>query len=181
MIPQTSVSNGSRAFAPAKANYDLLGSLRTPQHPPQAKSNVQPPSDPFAALSTPASRTGSPFHFQQSLHPPTSSSATLLDIGVVAPQSRPPTTAPQTNVVKPAIFNDDEWTFTSSLPDHAHEVNVVNTSIHVNFLISRPPQLKNAILINSNISNNTTQPITDLTFQLAVTKVITCSFDMSEY
>ncbi|GAM83306.1 hypothetical protein ANO11243_012930 [Dothideomycetidae sp. 11243] len=151
----------------SKPNYDLFGSLTNAQTPtkpatPQTNSTLAthtPASDPFAALSTGNSRTASPFQFQQSVHPASqpASTASLL--------------APQTSA-------DDEWTFTSALPQEAtHRINVTNSSIKTIFVVSRPAGADDWLQIESSISNNSTSPVGDLTFQLAVTKGFTLKLE----
>ncbi|KAI7119138.1 hypothetical protein KC352_g33394, partial [Hortaea werneckii] len=54
------------------------------------------------------------------------------------------------------------------LPDQPHELAVTNSSIKTVFSVKRDNDTE--IQLQSKISNNTAQPITDLTFQLAVTK-----------
>ena len=74
----------------------------------------------------------------------------------------PPQAAPRASV-------DDEWTFSSSVPDEEAELSVTNSSIKTVFSVKREGETE--LVIQSRISNNTAQLIADLTFQLAVTKV----------
>ncbi|KAF1980956.1 VHS domain protein [Aulographum hederae CBS 113979] len=142
--------------------------------------------DPFASLA-PASHTprqNSPFQFQQSVKPSTPNplSSSLLDIGG---SSAPPQPSPSNplnayhNQVPPhsAASTEDEWTFASSLPDQAHDLTVVKSNIVVNWHVSRPDANSDNILILSKISNNTAQPVTELTFQVAVTKSYTLKLE----
>jgi ADP-ribosylation factor-binding protein GGA len=152
---------------------DLFGSSRT-STPPQTQSPttkipsqplVQPARtpDPFAALtSTP--RQGSPFRYQQSIKQPPSAAATVDLLGGALP-------APSSTLAQSSAANDDddEWTFASSVPDTSKELTVTNTSINVVFNISR--ESDSTLLIKSRISNNTPLPITNLTLQLAASKV----------
>lgn len=152
--PQSQPARPQQPNYAALSNNDLLGGLSSadPTTTPQPLSQpAAAPRDAFASLapaSNSAARTASPFQFQQSLAKPAASA---------------PAPAPA------AV--DDEWQFSSALPDQAHEITVVNSAIHVAFLVSRPPGAANEILIRSSISNTTQQAINDLTFQLAVTKV----------
>ncbi len=70
---------------------------------------------------------------------------------------------------RPSTSHDDEWTFSSALPDQPTDLTVTNSKIKTVFTVSRSNDSE--LLIQSRISNNTSQPIGDLTFQLAVTKV----------
>jgi hypothetical protein len=69
------------------------------------------------------------------------------------------------------VLDNDEWQFSSALPpDQPVEVLVTNNGeIRIDFAVKRSSETE--LLINSRISNLTNQPIRDLTFQLAVTKV----------
>ena len=123
-------------------------------------------ADPFASLATP-SRGSSPFQFQQSTAPkitskalptPPSQQFDLLGMGNGTSGSAP---APQ----------DDEWEFSSALPEPPKSVEMVvtNSSVKTVFTVAR--ESGSDIAISSRISNNTAQEIGELTFQLAVTKV----------
>ncbi|KAK3063134.1 hypothetical protein LTS18_002667, partial [Coniosporium uncinatum] len=180
-----------QAPAPPKPNYDPFGTLGSTQSPksPAFPSNTASMSsqlsqqsqqsnrlsaqDPFASLKQP-SRSNSPFQFQQSVKPSspappstTAPSSSLLDLGGISQPRAQQSTAPAPEA---SVAADDEWTFTSSLPDAPHELTVTNSDINVLWTVSRPPQSADAIQINSRISNNAFQPITDLTFEVAVTK-----------
>lgn len=181
--PQSSIpSIFSQPSAPpqpsaSKPNYDPFGSIATTQPVIRSSTSTpviasqphlqaaQKPTDPFAALTSSTPRTASPFQFQQSLKPAPSPSAALFDFSddtaTPAPASKPPPPA-----TTPA---DDDWTFTSALPDSPKAITVTNSAIKTVFSVSR--QSDDAILISSRISNNTAQPISELTFQVAVTKV----------
>jgi ADP-ribosylation factor-binding protein GGA len=116
-------------------------------------------SDPFSSLKNPTPRQASPFQFQQSIStpPPNAQLATG------------PLPVPSTSAAPAASGGDDEWTFASALPDQSSEITVTNSSVNVLFNLSRQPD--NHILISSRISNNTAQPVAELMFQVAVTKV----------
>ncbi|KAI9710579.1 MAG: hypothetical protein M1820_002715 [Bogoriella megaspora] len=175
-------STVSQQPASLRPNYDLFGSTTSSQPtsksstpvpqssfspPPQAVQAQQPRADPFASLHAPA-RQASPFQFQHSVQPqPPAQSSSLLDLT----SSGPPAPSQQSNGAAAAGAGaDDEWTFSSALPDSSHDLTVVQSNIHVLFHVSRQQTPDNAILILSQVSNNTSQPITHLTFQLAVTK-----------
>lgn len=157
---------------------DLFATTATPTPtPPQIRS--PPPSsafpqhtvkpsrtpDPFAALAS-APRQASPFQFQQSVKPPTSTSDTVDLLGGAIPAPLP--TLSQSSAIA-ANDDDDEWTFASSVPDTSKEITITNTSINVLFNVSR--ETDSALLIKSRVSNNTPIPITALTLQVAASKV----------
>lgn len=137
----------------------------------QAQAQAQQKkADPFASLSTATPpRQPSPFQFQQSTSrspaPPSSSSGAgavdLLGISNNSSLSQ-----------RPSSSHEDEWTFTSALPDQPNELAVTNSAIKTVFTVSRSgDDGAGEMVIQSRISNNTPSEIRDLTFQLAVTKV----------
>ncbi|QIX00129.1 hypothetical protein AMS68_005646 [Peltaster fructicola] len=155
-------------------NNDLFGSLSSFTPPtsksatpvPVQASQPQPPpqpprkADPFASLGTGSGRS-SPFPTQsRSPAPPAqpqSSGVDLLSLGNGHSNA------------------DDEWTFSSSLPDQPVDITVTTSSIHTVFTVSRPNETE--LMVQSKISNNLDQPVTDLTFQLAVTKGFTLKLE----
>ncbi|KAL4921588.1 VHS domain-containing protein [Aspergillus aurantiobrunneus] len=170
-IPQT-----SSAFQP---NYDILGSLNSPQPPsksstpasvfPQSSNTTATPpppaADPFASLvsASPRHQSPRPSGSSASLRPPASSS--LLDLGA---EPKP----------KPKTAEEDEWNFTSSLPESSslpstNRVQVLNSSLKVEFVARRHPQQQRQIHIVALFSNGTTQALNDLHFQVAVEKAYT--------
>jgi ADP-ribosylation factor-binding protein GGA len=170
-VPQ---SQSQQKKTSAQQINDLFASTK-PATMPQLSSStpstfsqptVQPARspDPFAALtSTP--RQGSPFQYQQSIKQPPSAPATVDLLGGAIPVASSNLAQASTS----ASNDDDEWTFASSVPDTSKELIVTNTSINILFNVSR--ETDTTILINSRISNNTSQPIEALTLQLAASKV----------
>ncbi|KAK4993375.1 ARF-binding protein [Elasticomyces elasticus] len=157
-------------------NYDpfaSLGSSRAQSKPvtPVPSTLGQPSqqpfqtrADPFASLNTPP-RQASPFQFQQSVN--------LSSSPVPAARNNAPAAPHQSTLLSNSVIDssaEDEWTFSSALPDQAHDLTVTNSSIRTVFHVTRLPGAENVIAIDSRISNNTSQPVSDLTFQLAVTK-----------
>ncbi|KAL9096314.1 MAG: hypothetical protein Q9165_001311 [Trypethelium subeluteriae] len=183
-------SNISQQVAPSqpstqpKPNYDPFGPISNTQttskaathtpslgSPPPQHQAQQTRIDPFASLNAPTPRQASPFQFQQSIQQPSPQPSSLLDLTTTNTSQAPSVVSPsnqQSNGAATAA--DDEWTFSSALPDSSHDLTVVHSNIHVLFHISRQPGPDNVILIQSRISNNTPQPISQLAFQLAVTK-----------
>lgn len=173
--PFGSISGSAPSSAPPGAMSSIFGQ-QSQQQPPQQQNR-----DPFAALATSTPRGGSPFQFQQSLNrtasPATGSgSATLFDLG--APTSSQPTTPKPPMGANPSRLStgatpaaDDEWTFSSALPDQPHDLIVSNSAVNIKWTVSRPPEDESVVLIKSQISNNTAAPVSDFTFQVAVTKV----------
>ncbi|EQK97846.1 hypothetical protein G6O67_001261 [Ophiocordyceps sinensis] len=124
----------------------------------------------------------SPFsHFASFTSPAASQSTTPQP--AAQQQVQPPPTQPAFDpfaafaAAKPAApaTDDEEWNFTSSLPPAApskpreHKSLVSDTGLRAEFLAKRVGA-NNSINIVFSFSNNTAQPITELHFQLAVTK-----------
>jgi ADP-ribosylation factor-binding protein GGA len=169
--PQPSMPAMFSQPAPSQsASTDLFGSLSGPSShsitpsPQQQQQPAQKKADPFAALSNSNSRSGSPFQFQSRAPAPAAPAAAPASssfdlLGGAAPTASAPV----------PVADDDEWAFSSALPDKPQDLVVVNSSVKAVFTVSRPNSSE--LTIASRITNSTTKPITDLTFQLAVTKV----------
>ena len=171
MHVQNMVSDVATSTPVPKPNYDLLSTFGPVSHgqPSKQPQPSTPKNDPFAGLSSSTSRTSSPFQFQAAgFAPPSTAGLPVFDR---LSQNRTPATSvtQKAQALRPSA--DEEWTFTSALPEDAHDIVVVNSTVAVHFTVSRSPQARDVVLINSSISNNTAQPLNDLTFQLAVTKV----------
>lgn len=145
------------------------GSTAQMSSPPAPSFSQPPPSqparstpDPFSQFTSPAPRQASPFQFQQSINPQSSGAADLLGGG----PARPPSGLAQSTT---AAHDDDDWTFSSSVPDTAKDIMVNNTSVRIIFNVSR--ESDTVLLIKSQISNNTPAPVSELTLQVAVSRV----------
>ncbi|CAG7957928.1 unnamed protein product [Penicillium olsonii] len=163
-----------------KPSYDILASLNSSRPasqsptpvmgaPPPAQSTATPPpTDPFASLVSASPRaSSSPFQPPQSRPAPSSSS--LLDL------AGPPAPVPQAQA---APAEDDEWDFASSLPasnalPSTNKIQVLNSQLRVDFAARRVPNQPRQIHVVAIFSNNTTQPIGELHFQVAVEKSYT--------
>ncbi|KAL2016880.1 hypothetical protein VTK56DRAFT_2880 [Thermocarpiscus australiensis] len=119
----------------------------TPQPPP--KSAFSPPP------SKPAAGASDPFAALASLSP------------------KPPPPAP---AAPTATNDDDEWNFSSALPPEVppapkeHKAVVSNTSLKIEMAAARTVDTDPSISLLFAFSNNTAQQVTELHFQLAVTK-----------
>ena len=181
-----------QAPVPAKPNYDpfkflpnsLPSSRSSTPAPPtllqaqQAARPSQTPTDPFAALSSAASRTASPLPSSQPSQKPASSpSASLFDFA--SPKPAVPQSHLATSFQPPAngTSADDDWDFTSALPEDGSELpahnslTVSNTSVKIDFRVERAENTDSAISISASFSNNTSSLITEYTLHVAVTKV----------
>ena len=76
--------------------------------------------------------------------------------------------------------DDDEWAFSSALPESlpsSNTISVSETSLSISLHAAREPQTPSVITMSLTFSNKTDQPISELTFMAAVTKVsvlLTC-------
>jgi ADP-ribosylation factor-binding protein GGA len=172
----------SQAQQPAapQSNNDLLGGLSSP--PPSSSQFASPlPStfspappaqparspDPFASL-TQTPRQGSPFQFQQSVksQPPPTAPAAVDLLGGLGSAAPPPAPAQNNSIA----HDDDEWDFASAVPTpETKEITVTEEDVKIVFAVSR--ETDSTLLIKSRISNKTPSPVTQLTFQSAVSKV----------
>jgi len=81
---------------------------------------------------------------------------------------KPPAAAPA-----PAA-DDDDWAFSSALPDSQPSSNtfsVSETQLGISLHATREPTNPSVITMNLRFSSNADQPISELTFMAAVTKV----------
>ncbi|ORY61005.1 VHS domain-containing protein [Pseudomassariella vexata] len=111
--------------------------------PQPASKPATPANDPFAALASPM--FGS------------------------KPTPNPPVPAPA------AANDDDEWSFSSALPPEPslpkqHNARIQDGQLQVDLAATRSPQAPAALALSFAFSNNSPQPISELHFQLAVTK-----------
>ncbi|KAF5136748.1 ADP-ribosylation factor-binding protein GGA2 [Metarhizium anisopliae] len=94
-------------------------------------------------------------------------------VGAASALTSAPTPPPQPAAVS---NDDDEWNFSSSLPPAApnkpkeHKGTINQGLLRTDFLAGRATSASNSIHITFAFSNNSAQPITELHFQLAVTK-----------
>ncbi|KAH0538036.1 hypothetical protein FGG08_005348 [Glutinoglossum americanum] len=140
------------------------GTQAAPQFQQQS-AQAQPTTAAFPAFTSPAQHQTSPFQFLQQ-HPQSSAPPSLLDL------------AQQSQSQNISNADAEEWTFASSLPvannapPSTNEIIVTNSSVHVLLEVKRPPTSEATIEILARFSNNTSQSISDMTFQVAVTKGI---------
>ena len=182
--PSASPAPQQQGFQPSRSNYDAFAALGSsqpstkpstpiPSFPPpkQQQQQHQAPqpsnraADPFAALVSPSSRSGTP-----SNHAPKSMSSSLLDLQ----QS----TQPSAQQRAPQSTADDDWNFTSSLPEATPTLPTSNTiavlnsaELNIEFQAKRTSAQSSDIHIQARFSNNTPQAINDLHFQVAIEKV----------
>ncbi|KAL2039477.1 hypothetical protein N7G274_007749 [Stereocaulon virgatum] len=175
-----------QAPLPLKPNYDPFASL-TSSHPSsrsttpglpsllqqQATKPPPPVSDPFAALASPLPNS------QQAQSPAPASSASLFDFASSKPTAPLPQSGSYPHQASNGALVDDDWNFTSALPDDntslpsSNDLTVSNTSVKIAFQVSRPGNSDSDVSIRASFSNNTPNLITEYTFQVAVTKGFT--------
>lgn len=169
----------------SKPNYDAFAALSNPastsktatptpsmfqqfqqQVPNQSSVPRQAQVDPFAALVSQGSRTASP---APSSIPPKASapSNSLLDLA-------PSAATPQASQAPQPAANDDDWAFSSSLPESSlpssNTIEIQSSLVKVEFACTRQAG-QPGINITAAFSNMTNEPISGLHFQLAVEKV----------
>ncbi|QKX56244.1 uncharacterized protein TRUGW13939_03345 [Talaromyces rugulosus] len=166
-------------------NYDILSAISasrsgsqssTPAPPPPSqpnRSSPAPAADPFASLISGGSRTSSPFAAAQSStgH---AQSPSLVDL---AGGPTPPPGPSQAASTSGGGAFDDEWSFTSSLPEStlptSNRVRVLNSSLVIDFEVRRRPEDTKSIQMVALFSNATNQALTELHFQVAVERAYT--------
>ncbi|KAH8888598.1 ADP-ribosylation factor-binding protein GGA1 [Thozetella sp. PMI_491] len=168
---------GANSNVPGPA---LLSSIT--QHS-SAKVPVSTPTPPpgsslsqFAAFSSApsGSQSSTPGPSQSAFAPPSKPASADPFAALGSPSfssSKQPSPVPAA-----AANDDDEWSFSSALPVEApvlpreHKVVVSNTGLKIDMLANRVTAGAAAINILVAFSNNTAQPVSELHFQLAVTK-----------
>ncbi|GAD93318.1 VHS domain protein [Paecilomyces variotii No. 5] len=182
----TTVSSSSaQQSASFRPNYDVLSSLNSSrpvsqssppapfisQQPIQQQTATPPPADPFAALVSASPRASSPFSKPpQYGQPQGQTSSSLLDLVGGESSSQPI----QQNTGTKNAAGDDDWTFTSSLPESSlpstNKVQVLNSSLRIDFAARRNPGHPRQIHVVALFSNATSRPLSELHFQVAVEK-----------
>lgn len=162
---------------PQKPNYNAFSSFTSPSNPASKPSTpapvplaqlqnkpqqaaTTPQSDPFAMLVSPSSRPTSP------PHPGTK---------VPTQQLKQPSSLVDLTSDTNGASADDEWTFTSSLPEtflpNSSQIRVHSSAVAIDFFSERKPTTPPSIHITASFSNSDLRPIAGLHFQLAVEKV----------
>jgi len=124
----------------------LFQQQAAPVAPPPKQSAV----DPFAVLTSPM-RSSTPQQSQPSM------------FDFANPKPAPP--------AAPAA-DDDEWTFSSALPDGpSNSLSVSETGLSISLHVTREPATPAVITLSLTYSNKTDQPISELVFEAAPSKV----------
>jgi len=156
LFGQSQSSPAPQLFSPPLA---IFNSPPTPNLI-QTTQHISPKADPFASLtSSHNSRQASPFQFQQSTQPPSQLAA------------KPPQNPQPSLISTSSAAADDEWNFESALPpSDSYNMSLTNSSINISWELSRPGNQPGVIEIKSKVSNLTAAPVSNFTFQVAVTK-----------
>ncbi|CAK7272114.1 ARF-binding protein [Sporothrix epigloea] len=154
-------------------------------------STSSAPTDAFSTLfraptsvASPSSTSGTPQpNYQSSAYAPPKSTSIDPFAAFASPKTRSPTSAspaPSTQAIASISANvedDDEWSFSSALPPEPavlkpkeHRAVISNGSIKIDMYATRAPSSPAAIQLAFAFSNTTSQPVSDLHFQTAVTK-----------
>jgi ADP-ribosylation factor-binding protein GGA len=115
-----------------------------------------PAVDPFAALTSPM-RNATPQQQPQK---------SIFDFANPQPPAAPAPVA--------AAADDDEWAFSSALPEvlpASNALTVSDTSLLISLHAARELATTDVITLSLSFSNKTAEPISELTFMAAVTKV----------
>jgi hypothetical protein len=161
----------------SKPNYSSFSAFGSPQPVPQASTpqpslfqqqqaqqqaafarqqQQAPAQDPFASLVSPV-RQSTPQQTQQPSH-------SIFDFA----NHQAPAAAPA-----PAA-DDDEWAFSSALPEGLPSSNTIlvsETTLNISLHATREQSTPSVITLSLTFSSKTDQPISDLEFAAAVTKV----------
>ena len=153
----------------------------------QQPQQQQAANDPFSAFASSTARQASPYRTQppqiQATPPPVSTPAAFEIPSQQRPASElPPLSNPAASIATLGqnsgnnANDSEEWTFASALPvsnplPASNDLTVLNKSLNINLVVTRPPLPGSLIMMMARFSNNTEHAITELTFQVAVTKV----------
>ncbi|KAG5984869.1 hypothetical protein E4U55_002797 [Claviceps digitariae] len=171
-----SLGFGTNAISPTDVpGPALLSSITQDNSASGNLSNQTASFSQFASFTSPVpsqSSTPQP-SLQQQPKPPPSYQAAADPFAALASASTPSPSFQQATV---SSNDDDEWNFTSSLPPAAsdkpkeHKGTINQSLLRTDFLAGRATSTSNSIHITFAFSNNSAQPVTELHFQLAVTK-----------
>ena len=172
--PQQGPMHTKPNYDPFSAISNSLTSSRAttpgPSFPPQQSAQSSKSADPFASLSSPPPQPSPSLNALRS-QPTSTPPPSLFGFDPPSQQNQIPQ---QMNNGAPA---DDEWNFSSALPDEGaslpsiNEIGIQGSHVSISFKISRPPNSNSVIQIAASFSNKTAKLVTEYTFQVAVTKV----------
>ncbi|KAK8014854.1 hypothetical protein PG990_008150 [Apiospora arundinis] len=173
-------ANSSMSFPTLKIQTPMQPALSMPRRPPLSPNSRASPHH----LPDPSPIPLNPRAHPPSANPPPQKATADPFAALTSPMfgSKPSTPQPTAMAAAPApapaaaANEDDEWSFSSALPvetpslpkDHAA---VVKTGeVQIDMKAARSIQSQNALALSFAFSSNTAQPVSELHFQLAVTK-----------
>ncbi|KAK4042952.1 VHS domain-containing protein [Parachaetomium inaequale] len=157
---------------PALLSSVTQGSTAKGQVPASTPSPA-PFSNFSSFTSAPGSQSGTPQPPQRSAFSPPTQSPAADPFAALSSLSPKPATPAQSAA---AANDDDEWNFSSALPPEApqvpreHKAVVSNTNLKLDMVANRSVDSDPGISLLFAFTNNTAQPVSELHFQLAVTK-----------
>ncbi|KAK3898193.1 VHS domain-containing protein [Staphylotrichum tortipilum] len=156
---------------PALLSSMTQGNTAAPGQPPASTPSPAPFSGFSSFTSAPGSKSVTPQPPQRaSFSPPAQPPAASDPFAALASLSPKPATP----VPPVATANDDdEWNFSSALPPEVpqeHKALISNTMLKIDMLANRTSTAAPALVLSFGFSNNTASPVSELHFQLAVTK-----------
>ncbi|KAF8860723.1 VHS-domain-containing protein [Acephala macrosclerotiorum] len=171
--PTPTRSPAPPATTSAQPNYSAFSAFGAPPPAQQAtpqptifqqqqvRQPAAPPAstvDPFAALASPI-RSTTPQQPQKS----------IFDFSSHQPPAKTASPAP------PPATDDDEWAFSSALPEGppSNNITVSDTSLNISLHVTRESATPSIITMSLSFSNKTEQPVSELEFKAAVTKGFT--------
>ena len=172
---------------PMQPNYDAFASFNNPRPTSQSttpapsflqqQTAVPPPqsSDPFAALSSSSNVPRQESSFIKRSQKPTPSTSVFNFTSPNSQQGPPAGLSTSASQHTNGASADDDWNFSSALPDDnlpsATSLVVSSKEVEIVFDVSRRKTDDAIIDVVAKFSNKSSNPITEYTFQIAVTKV----------
>ena len=100
----------------------------------------------------------------------------MFDFSASTPQPAPQPNSPPTNQVTNGASTDDDWNFSSALPEDTSlpsstSLTVSDKEVVIQFDVSRRTADEPVLNILAKFSNKSAHPVTEYTFQVAVTRV----------
>ncbi|KAK4231954.1 VHS domain-containing protein [Podospora fimiseda] len=136
-----------------------------------ARTSSPAPFSNFASFTSAPSQSSTPKPLSAFSPPPVKPASNDPFAQLASLGSSPAPAAPA------ASAEDDEWSFSSALPPEAppaqpreHKALVSNTSLKIDMIANRKFDTDPGMSLLFSFGNNTAQPISELNFQLAVTK-----------
>ncbi|KAI9894191.1 MAG: hypothetical protein M1814_004045 [Vezdaea aestivalis] len=175
--PAVSSKPDYSAFSSLTGSRPSPGSFPAPAHG-QGMGQQKPAADPFSALGTGSIRQRSPFQASQSnIQGPTTQVPGAWGTTSTAAAGAFGGPSASSQVSDGQANDGEEWTFSSALPEasgapNRNDLLVSNSIVQIRLAVTRQEGagLGSMIELLARFSNNTPQPVSDLTFQVAFPK-----------